>query len=58
MVMKLGEKCKAKGCKCMKRCWEAWNGLKFWPEKAKACSRANWYPCSDESTGESKGVSS
>lgn len=54
MVMKLGDLCRQRGCTCLRRCWEAFNGLKFWPEKAGICTHPNALqssgPSCDEST--------
>ena len=41
-VQELGRKCRARGCRCLARCWHAFNGLKFWVIKAEVCTHPNW----------------
>lgn len=42
VIRALGEKCKAKGCLCLARCYRCWN--KWWHEKAAICTHPNWLP--------------
>ena len=40
VIRALGEKCKAKGCLCLARCYRCWN--KWWHLKAEVCTHPNW----------------
>ena len=40
VVRALGEKCKAKGCLCLSRCYRCWN--RWWHLKAEVCTNPNW----------------
>jgi len=45
-VRKMGDDCRAKGCKCLARCFHAFN--KWWKDKARVCKDPNWCPADDE----------
>lgn len=49
-VRKTGEKCRAKGCRCLARCYHCFN--KWWAGKAGVCTHPNWCPADDEWWGD------
>ena len=36
----LGAACRAKGCRCVRGCWQAWG--RYWIGKAEVCTHPNW----------------
>lgn len=43
---RLGAVCRSRGCRCLRRCWHAWN--RYWIEKAEVCTHPNWAEPDDE----------
>lgn len=49
-ILEKGKKCRARGCKCLARCFYVWN--RYWKDKADICTHPNWCPADGEWWGD------
>lgn len=49
-IREKGNKCRARGCKCLARCFCVWN--RYWNCKVDVCARPNRFPADDEWWGD------
>lgn len=49
-ILEKGKKCRARGCKCLARCFYVWN--RYWKDKADICTHPNWCPADEEWWGD------
>ena len=49
-ILEKGKKCRARGCKCLARCFYVWN--RYWIEKTEMCTHPNWCPADEEWWGD------